>query len=546
MTSTNDSYRPSGQGVPHAHGSGGYAGRPSPQYSQQQQQRQQKAKPFSAFDALESDDIAEIVAAGGRSKADNPFNPGDSDEDDDGIGMDSDDPTNTAMFLDDSEEKELHGVPPGTPQAFRKLGQLTVKSISRQKDSQTPGRTQTRPSAVPQLGKSGSVGRNAHYTNSVSPSKKGHHGGNDMVMSGAAAPVRSSEPVVPMSVLRLRASQRAGKILDNIKGATPLFDSRIAPSGGVLPLQFGVPSSQHPRVNLDPEFDKNEFSPIVFSKQRKAKRQSAAEPRLEDLAREMSALDEDEDENEEPKTPENKARLPAAGTPYGLLRALSERSNESRMAERPPAPPSMDAEKGYLQLKNLPGNALMRTPEKQSTLNLLGDTPPQTLSRERLDSLRKFFREHSNAAHVPPVAGSGKSKTTTRKDDSNLLISFDTFDHQQSQQQSNEALAPLNTSTLSQISSIRPSDGTVMNFLNSPSPLRPLKMPADGLCSPPLLGDDSDSLLSLLPDISARDHDSSKPVPFLLNQIWKQQQEQREKKAAGNSGNLIDLSSRLN
>ncbi|KAJ2059684.1 hypothetical protein GGI17_004267 [Coemansia sp. S146] len=553
MTSTNSSYRPSSQGVPNAYGSGGYAGRPFRPYSQQQQQQQkQKPKPFSAFDALSRDGIADIVAAGGRGKVNDPFNPDDSDDGDDGAGMESDDPTNTAMFLDDSEEKELHGVPPGTPQAFRKLGQLTVKSITRQKDSQTPGRTQTRASAIPQPGKSGSAGRKSQYTNSVSPSKKGHHDNDDMMPLGSAVPVRPvgrpSEPVVPLSVLRLRASQRASRILDNIKGATPLFDTRSAPNGGVLPLQFGAPASQYPRVNLNPEFDKNEFSPIVFSKQRKAERQSATAPKLEDLAREMPVLDEDGGEDEAHKTPETQPRLPAVSTPYDLLRALSEKSNESRIVERPPAPLPIDADRGYLQLKQLPSNALMKTPEKQPTINLLGDTPPPSLSRERLDSLRKFFKEHSNAAQGALEAGPGQAKATTRKDNSNLLISFDTFDHQQQQQQSNEALAPLNTSTLSQISSIRHSDGTVMNFLSSPSPLRPLKMPADGLSSPPLLGDDSDSLLSLLPDASgrSRDQDFSKPVPFLLNQIWKQQQEEREKQAVGNSGNLIDLSSRLN
>ncbi|KAJ2488654.1 hypothetical protein IWW37_004633 [Coemansia sp. RSA 2050] len=477
MTSANDSYRPPGQGGSNAYGSGGYAGRPHHQYSQQQQ-RQQKARPFSAFDALSRDGIADIITTGSHRKLDDPFNPDDSDEGIDDAGMESDDPTNTAMFLDDSEEKELHGVPPGTPQAFKKLGQLTVKSISRQKDSQTPGRTQTRASVISQLGKSGSAGRNSR-------------------------------------------------------------------GGSILPLQFGVPGSQHHRVNLDPEFDKNEFSPIVFSKQRKAERQSATAPKLEDLAREMPALDEEEEV--EQKTPETKPRMPTVGTPYNLLRALSERSNESRLAERPPAPPSIDADGGYLQLKQLPSNALMKTPEKQPTLNLLGDTPPPSLSRERLDSLRKFFREQSSAMQGPSETGSGKAKVvTTRKDNSNLLISFDTFDHQN--QHSNEALAPLSTSTLSQISSIRHSDGTMLNFLNSPSPLRPLKLPADGLCSPPLLGDDSDSLLSLLPDASSRgrDQDLSKPVPYLLNQIWKQQEEHRERQAAGSSGNLIDLSSRLN
>ncbi|KAJ2451911.1 hypothetical protein GGF42_004152 [Coemansia sp. RSA 2424] len=563
MTSAKGAYMPSSQGGLHAHDGGGYAGRPHHHYTQQQQQQQQqrKAKPFSAFDAQAREGVAEIIAAGGRSKANGPFDPNDSDEEDSGAGIDSDDPTNTAMFLDDSEEKELRGVLPGTPQAYRRLGQVTAKSISRQKDSQTPGRTQTRASAMPQLGSSGSsAGRNLRYANNVSPSKKGRHD-EDVVALGSAAPVRPAarpsepvlrprEPAVPLSVQKLRASQKAGRILDRIKGTTPLFDARIAPKGSVMPLQFGVPASQRPHVNIEPEFEKNEFSPIVFSKQGRPKRQPAAAAlRLEDLAREMPAIDEAEDEGR--KTPENKPRVPAAGTPYNLLRALSERSNESRIVERPPAPPSVDADRGYSQLKELSGSAFMRTPEKQPTLNLLGDTPP-SIPRERLDSLRKFFRAHSSAAQGRQDNEFGKDRpehrATSRKDANSFLISFDNFDSQQQLQQSSEALAPLNTSTLSQISSIRHSDGTMTNFLHSPSPLRPMKVPADQLSPPPLLGDDSGSLLSLLPDASARgrEQDPSKPVPFLLNQIWKQQQEQREKQAAGDNSNLIDLSSRLN
>ncbi|KAJ2610394.1 hypothetical protein EV177_003992 [Coemansia sp. RSA 1804] len=53
--------------------------------------------------------------------------------DEDVGGVESDDPTNTAMCLDENDEKELHGVAPNTPMAFEKLGQLTAKSISRQK-----------------------------------------------------------------------------------------------------------------------------------------------------------------------------------------------------------------------------------------------------------------------------------------------------------------------------------------------------------------------------------------------------------------------------
>ncbi|KAJ2907861.1 hypothetical protein GGI21_003465, partial [Coemansia aciculifera] len=554
MASTKGAFRPASQGGLHARDSGGYAGRP---FQQQQQQQQHKPKPFSAFDAQAREGAAAIQAASARnnnnsSRTEDPFG---SDEEGSGAGIDSDDPTNTAMFLDDSEEKELRGVPPGTPQAFRKLGQLTVKSITRQKDSQTPGRTQTRTSALAQPGNSGSAGRSSRYADNVSPSKRGRHDENG-VMLGAAMPVRSSEPpTVPLSVQKLRASQRAGRILDRIKDITPLFGARGAPSGIPQPLQFGVPVNQRLSVNIEPEFERNEFSPIVFSKHGHVKRQSTmAALNPKDLAREMSAICEDEDAGR--KTPENKHRVPVADTPYNLLRALSERSNESRVVERPPAPLSVDADRGYPQPKQSSGDPLMRTPEKQPTLNLLEDTPP-SVPRERLDSLRKFFKEHSSAAqeHQPSELSKAISAqaSTRRKDGNSLLISFEGFDNQKQQQhlQSNEeeALAPLSTSTLSQISSIRHPDGTMMNFLSSPSPLRPIRVPGDRL-SPqlPLLDDDGGPLLSLLPDVANRsgDQDPDKTVPFLLNQIWKQQQEQREKQAFGSNGNLIDLSSRLN
>ncbi|KAJ2456800.1 hypothetical protein GGI02_006212, partial [Coemansia sp. RSA 2322] len=236
-------------------------------------------------------------------------------------------------------------------------------------------------------------------------------------------------------------------ILDNIKSSTPLFDARKSPEGGIAPLQFGKPG-QYPRINLDPEFDKNEFSPIVFSKRRKSKQLPPA-PRLEDLAREMPELDAVDGRT----TPDNKPRLPAAGTPYRLLRALSEKSNESRITDgsqlQPPLRASADG-RLMRQQRSPAANDPMRTPEKQPTINLLEDTPP-SLPRERIDSLRKFFREHLGATDArKDVAADGKAATQMAaggQSNNNLLIDFGSFD----QQQSNEALAPLNTSTLSQI-----------------------------------------------------------------------------------------------
>ncbi|KAJ1721582.1 hypothetical protein LPJ61_006023, partial [Coemansia biformis] len=140
-----------------------------------------------------------------------------------------DDPTNTAMFLDESEENELVSVAPGTPMAFKKLGQVTVKSITRQRDSQTPGRAQGGPSAGLQRTQRG-AGGSARYDNAESPSKKGRGGraplvGSRIPMPTSAQPARAAESrqaeadntEVPLSVRRIRSSRRAGIILDRIK-----------------------------------------------------------------------------------------------------------------------------------------------------------------------------------------------------------------------------------------------------------------------------------------------------------------------------------------
>ncbi|KAJ2795342.1 hypothetical protein H4R21_005147, partial [Coemansia helicoidea] len=134
-----------------------------------------------------------------------------------GVG-DSDDPTNTAMFLDESEENELVDMAPGTPQAFKKLGQVTVKSISRQRDSQTPGRTIQR----------SAEGGSARYNNAESPSKKGRGSHTALLSSRIPAPptaraagrrLDEANDGVPLSVRKIRSSQRAANILDRIKHA---------------------------------------------------------------------------------------------------------------------------------------------------------------------------------------------------------------------------------------------------------------------------------------------------------------------------------------
>ncbi|KAJ2692663.1 hypothetical protein GGH99_001593, partial [Coemansia sp. RSA 1285] len=109
--------------------------------------------------------------------------------DEDVGGVESDDPTNTAMCLDENDEKELHGVAPNTPMAFEKLGQLTAKSISRQKVAQTPGKTRTGLGSTGQRTETADSARaSTWYTNAGSPSKKGRQNNNDADLLSSAIP----------------------------------------------------------------------------------------------------------------------------------------------------------------------------------------------------------------------------------------------------------------------------------------------------------------------------------------------------------------------
>ncbi|KAJ2378440.1 hypothetical protein IW150_000801 [Coemansia sp. RSA 2607] len=93
---------------------------------------------------------------------------------------DSDDPTNTAMILEENDEDELKQIPPGTPMAISKLSQLTVNSIRRRRISQTPGRTPCitgsntgNPLSAKSKSEHGSSSKKHYVDDMGSPSKKG-------------------------------------------------------------------------------------------------------------------------------------------------------------------------------------------------------------------------------------------------------------------------------------------------------------------------------------------------------------------------------------
>ncbi|KAJ1827199.1 hypothetical protein LPJ56_001788 [Coemansia sp. RSA 2599] len=194
--------------------------------------------------------------------------------DDDGdAGIESDDPTNTAMFLVESEENELNEIVPGTPQAFSKLSQLTVQSINRQRVRQTPGRTplyrdigaQDTPSRGSLTKGTGSSSKSL-VSDDGSPSKKG----DAMQLESLGAPVPvfqlPSPPkestagadgmAVPKSVRIMNSSRRAEMILDKIRASERTVEAPVLPKAS--------PAEQRKRTPIKRNFERNEFAPIGF------------------------------------------------------------------------------------------------------------------------------------------------------------------------------------------------------------------------------------------------------------------------------------------
>ncbi|KAJ1883508.1 hypothetical protein LPJ57_000007 [Coemansia sp. RSA 486] len=190
------------------------------------------------------------------------------DNNDSDKGIESDDPTNTAMFLVESEEKELNEIVPGTPQAFSKLGQLTVQSINRQRVSQTPGKTPLQRSATKDENSNGrsSNKSKSHSSSYGSPSKRGKVLQTDSL--GAPVPVFQlpsppKESIVkteglstPKCVRIINSSRRAEMILDKIKASERIVEIPAA--------KRESPVGERRRTPIKPTFERNEFAPIGF------------------------------------------------------------------------------------------------------------------------------------------------------------------------------------------------------------------------------------------------------------------------------------------
>ncbi|KAJ2082939.1 hypothetical protein H4R24_001209 [Coemansia sp. RSA 988] len=468
----------------------------------------------------------------------------DSDEAIGEADIDSDDPTNTAMFLDESEENELVNVVPGTPLAFKKLGQITVKSITRQRDSQTPGR--------PQIGLS--TGKQRTYDNSSasriprsynieSPTKKSAKGQVNLLNtaipiltpmaagSGGSKQYKWTEEAEPLSVLRLRSSRRAGDILNTIKRTSPKSkgeERRIIAEGNAPLMDLGtdaqrqIPSMERPLSAM----------PKPTNVRRPAQQPnhlSACKPEEQQIS--------DTQTVDVCKTPETKRRRPRTNTPYNMLRALSEKSNESNTSKHAGSRiPVGEAING--KQTSVTSNQNMHTPEKQSTVDVDAPTP-MTDCRKRIESLRNYFNLSANNGMTNEAQDEKMMTPVLSKHSNNLLISFDTVNRQKS-----NIFAPY-SSQLSQISSIRNADEEIDLLQMSPSPMRPVQLGEDGADSL-----DCDfggaSASSLLLSYTSRYHDQkdlNKPIPFVLNQGEIAQQEQQR---AGGRANLIDLSFRLN
>ncbi|KAJ2557510.1 hypothetical protein EV175_001303 [Coemansia sp. RSA 1933] len=459
--------------------------------------------------------------------------------DEDVAGVESDDPTNTAMCLDENDERELHGVTPGTPMALQKLGQLTVKSITRQKDAQTPGRTRVGLVGSSGSRDTGSADAPLRYVNVGSPSKKGKQSNGMDLMSSAIprlTPKKNAnqgikgqqgsvdDDSVPKAISRIRASQRAGAILSRIRmGSVESKISKKAPLALVLAEKSNVAfENAHvhnqalARTALDkPKPDKNEISPFMLSKPR------ILFPAMEkDDDSEASIPDGRHDSIEERcKTPENRRPMPTntSGTPYNQLRTLSEKLDRSQTGIWTGDSDARDIS----SIPFPPTDPFAATP-KQRKRPLEATSTPMTGHRQRLDTLRKFFHESSGIQQPdePHIDVESMTPVRTKQHDGALLES----------------------------------SGGSSNALISPSPVRKiLPKTINGAyqnASSPMDGC-GNSVSSLLVSLAGenQDQDSSKPIPFVLNRDMNTYQHQKENTEQGTSSgqnDFMDFSMQLN
>ncbi|KAJ2785918.1 hypothetical protein GGI15_001758 [Coemansia interrupta] len=317
--------------------------------------------------------------------------------------IDSDDPTNTAMFLDESEERELEEVLPGTPMAFSKLGQVTVQSIRRQRISQTPGRTPRitgtsagNPLSARSKSERGSSSSKKHYVDDMgSPSKKGKQAPVESLESlmpplqlnysqSRPMPKAASASKIPQSVEVMNKGRRATLLLEKIKNG---------------PLTTGIPSppkdadvaQQRKRTPIKPHFERNDLEPIVFS-------------RLMTTANRGSA-------SSSPVAVGSKQQTPDIPTPSLIPRASPVKAADAVSAG------STTGNSTAAALTNMGGNSNpMHTPQKKPADNgaLIDLRTPRTEQRKRMDSMMRFFGMDNSQTPPKFVYETPKAKRTPR------------------------------------------------------------------------------------------------------------------------------------
>ncbi|KAJ2606330.1 hypothetical protein H4R99_000538 [Coemansia sp. RSA 1722] len=322
------------------------------------------------------------------------------DNNDSDKGIESDDPTNTAMFLVESEEKELNEIVPGTPQAFSKLGQLTVQSINRQRVSQTPGKTPLQRSATKDENSNGrsSNKSKSHSSSYGSPSKRGKVLQTDSL--GAPVPVFQlpsppKESIVkteglstPKCVRIINSSRRAEMILDKIKASERIVEIPAA--------KRESPVGERRRTPIKPTFERNEFAPIGFPS-------LVSKGNISDKMSEHQHTEQPKNIGRRPSLDKGKA---VASSSAAAAAAATGAMSSATMASALPVPKHLETTESQKEQKNLLDSAagtaqnidnyLLQTPPKKGAAarNSSGnpETPITVEQIRRLDQLRNFIK----------------------------------------------------------------------------------------------------------------------------------------------------------
>ncbi|KAJ1648369.1 hypothetical protein LPJ64_000318 [Coemansia asiatica] len=391
-------------------------------------------------------------------------------DDDSDVGIESDDPTNTAMFLVESEENELKQIVPGTPQAFSKLGQLTVQSINRQRISQTPGKTPSHRGT----GNHGSASRRSSSKSNNGSSKSFISTEDSPSKRGKAAQIESLGPPVPVfqlpsppkekmasanganvpkSVRILNSSRRAEMILDKIKASEKTAERPAVPKAS-------SPAEQRKRMPIKPDFERNEFAPIEFPILVASNKGNNASGKQSEHQSADSSL-----------MPLNKEKAAASSDKSAI-------SKDSRVGE-----PQREQQEGNV-FSSTAGSAneqadyLLQTPppKKSASLRRAGDIPktPITEQMKRIKQLRTFLskpekqsqqftilgtpaqaaRRMSEADRTRLVLGKSPSENRSNGISDSLSAQVPKFSLPLAEQQDMSAINLIDSMSFSQISSI--------------------------------------------------------------------------------------------